>query len=292
MITIRHLATAAAVIAGLQAAPVGAQAQSQALSPDVVYHAPSWWITAVIQGKQSTLLTGDADLDRRMNVWLVGFGYGFGDRCGQAEGRALQAVLQRHVADRPAMRAPGEHGKTDGRRFAEITGCSNADAVAARRTVASIGGSLVVADAADRPDTERRDADRREERRDIERRDTERRDTDRRETAAVREAVVVNRSGGRIEVLRMSEVSDNDWGVDRLGRDVLDHGQGIRVPLQGARSCHYDLRVVYADARFEERMNVNLCATGQIVFDGSGARLPRQAANEQARFAVNGSSSR
>ncbi|MBX9589897.1 MAG: hypothetical protein K2X43_11365 [Hyphomonadaceae bacterium] len=287
MTTIRHLASAAALVAGLHLVPAAAQAQAGAPSPDVVYHAPAWWISAVIQGKQSTLLTGDADLDRRMNVWLAGFGQGFGDRCSPSEGRALQAALQRVVADRPAMRTPAEKGTSDGKRFAEINGCSSADAAAARRTIAGLGGSLVVAD-----NTERRDMGRREERGDMDRRDldrreqrrdSERRDTDRRETVSQREAIVVNRSGMRIDVLQMSETSDNDWGVDRLGRDVLPSGDGVRVPLQDARSCNYDLRVLYADRRLEERMNVNLCANAQVVFDGSAARTQsqRQAPNGQ-----------
>jgi len=74
-------------------------------------------------------------------------------------------------------------------------------------------------------------------------------------------------SGTRIDVLSISESSDNDWGVDRLGRGVLDSGEGVRVPLSGSRSCHYDLRVVYTDTRVEEGMNVNLCSDAQVVFD-------------------------
>jgi hypothetical protein len=279
MITIRNLASAAAVIAGLQFAPAALQAQPA--SPEIIYNAPSWWITAVVQGKHSTLLTGNPDLDRRMNVWLVGFGQGLGERCHLAEGRTLQAVLNQHVTASPALRNPGDQGVKDGRRFAEINGCSSTDAAGARRTVANIGGSIIVADLPNR-DTERRQADRRDER------PTDRANSDR-EPANAREAVVINRSGARIDVLRMSATSDNDWGSDRLGRDVLPAGDGVRVPLAGA--CHYDLRVVYADSRYEERMNVDLCANPRVVFDGSSARLPRQASVSQPRGADGSSSS-
>lgn len=283
MTAIRQLAAAAAVLAALPLSP--AAAQPLAHSPDVVYHAPSWWITAVVQGKQATLRTGVPDLDSRMNVWLIGFGHGLGERCGLPEGRRLQEALDRHIAARPALRHPGEQGSKDGRRFAEINGCASADASAARRTIASIDGSPVVADLADR-NADRREPDRRDERR-----HSDQPNTQLREVSPAREAIVINRSGQRIDILRMSETADTDWGTDRLGRDVLPSGDGVRVALGGSRSCHYDLQVVYADTRLEQRMNVDLCANPRVVFDGSSARVARPTGGTPARLAVDGSSS-
>ena len=115
-------------------------------------------------------------------------------------------------------------------------------------------------------------------------------ETERRVATSASEAIVVNRSGTRIDVLRLSETTDNDWGGDRLGRNVLSSGEGVRVVLGSARSCRYDVQVVYADSRYEERMNIDLCANPRVVFDGSWARLPRQASADRPR-GVDGSSS-
>ena len=287
MTHIRHLASAAAIIAGLHFAPAAAQPAS----PDVVYSAPAPWITAVVQGNHATVLTGNADLDRRFNVWLVGFGYGLGERCNLPESRTLQAALSQHLAPNSPMQRPAERGTKDGRRFAEINGCSSADTVAARRTVASVGVTLV-ADAEERRQPNRREFDRRDERRDTVREDRPNveRFQDRETAMTAREAIVINRSGLRIDVINMSETADNDWGSDRLGREVLNSGEGVRVPLANSRACRYDLRVVYADRRFEERMNVDLCTEPRVVFDGRGAQTPRQPAGTEARY--NGSITR
>ena len=259
MIPIRRIVSAAVVAAGLQVSGSLAAVAAPAPSPEVAYHAPSWWITAIIEGKQSTLQSGIPDIDRRLNVWLVGFGHGLGASCQISEFRALEAALQQQIAARPAMRSAAEDGARDGRRFAELKGCSSEDAASARRTIASMGSSVV----ADVAPPRRADV------------------APPRQDAVVREATVVNRSGTRILEVRMSETSDNNWGIDRLGSDVLDNGRAARIALAGSRSCTYDLQVAYVDRRIEERRNVDLCANAQVVFDGSEARTGRRAENDQ-----------
>jgi hypothetical protein len=266
--------TAAAVIAiGLHMTGGATPAAAETPSPDVVYHAPSWWIAAVIEGKQSTLLSGLPDNDRRMNVWMAGFGYGFGSGCGlNAETRQLEAVLKQQITARPAMEGPSSKGIEDGKRFAQINGCSNERASGVRRTVASLGGSIVVADSNNRPDNvtdNRPDRSGQNDR------------FDQQPVQAATEATVVNRSGARILVLRMSETWDRQWGADRLGEGVLDSGNAVRLALSGSRTCLYDLHVTYVNGQVEERRNVNLCQASQVVFDGAAAQFSRRSADAQ-----------
>ena len=57
----------------------------------------------------------------------------------------------------------------------------------------------------------------------------------------------------------VSSSSDNAWGPDRLGADVLQPGgrMVIRLPVG---QCMNDLRVVFMDGRAEERRQVDTCA--------------------------------
>jgi hypothetical protein len=266
---IRTLTAAAAIVLALQGAGWTAPAAAEAPSPDVAYNAPSWWIAAVIEGKQSSLLSGLPDSDRRMNVWLAGFGYGFGSGCGiSSQTRQLEALLQQHIAARPAMKGPSTQGIQDGRRFAQLNGCSNDRAAGVLRTVASIGNSSVVADATGLPD-DNRQSDR------FQNRQNDR--FQRQPAQAANDATIHNYSGTQILVLRISETWDTQWGVDRLGDGVLENGAAVRLALPGSRTCHYDLQVTYRSRQVEERRNVNLCQANQVVFDGSAVRFPRSA---------------
>lgn len=77
--------------------------------------------------------------------------------------------------------------------------------------------------------------------------------------------VLVNDGNRAIRELYASPSSDNDWGEDRLGRDTVPPGgrATIRLPAGG---CAYDLRVVWANGRAEERRGLNLCDSAEISF--------------------------
>src|SRR5690606_26771748 len=129
--------------AGVQASGALSPAVAQAPAPEVAYHAPSWWITAVVKGSVSSLLTGNAQADQRLKVWLIGFGHGFEARCAPAQGSgAFEAILRSEIAARSAMEAPGQKGIQDGRRFADLNGCASQAAVSARQTLAAVHGAL------------------------------------------------------------------------------------------------------------------------------------------------------
>lgn len=99
---------------------------------------------------------------------------------------------------------------------------------------------------------------------------------------------LVNRSGRVIYEAYASPATDNNWGPDRLGQNVVPAGRNfvIRLP-QG--ECVYDVRVVYerSGGPSEERRNINLCTVRDVVFDGRAAGTgqqpgaPKQAAPQQ-----------
>lgn len=94
---------------------------------------------------------------------------------------------------------------------------------------------------------------------------------------------IVNRSGRVIYEAYASPSTDNNWGPDRLGQNVVPAGRNFVVRLpQG--ECVYDVRVVYerSGGPAEERRNINLCNVRDLVFDGRGAAGgPQQAAPQQ-----------
>ena len=96
---------------------------------------------------------------------------------------------------------------------------------------------------------------------------------------------IVNRSGRTINAAFASLSSDDNWGNDRLGSNVvLPTGQRFQINLpQGP--CQWDVAVVYDDGRREEKRRQNLCAVTEIVFDASQARAPNQTqqGGQQAR---------
>jgi hypothetical protein len=77
---------------------------------------------------------------------------------------------------------------------------------------------------------------------------------------------LVNRSGRVITELYVSSVQQQNWGPDRLGRDVLGAGQSMMVTLPRDGTCVYDIRVVYADNTATERRRVNTCTIAEVTF--------------------------
>lgn len=82
---------------------------------------------------------------------------------------------------------------------------------------------------------------------------------------------VVNRTSGVVQEIYASPSKDQNWGLDRLGAEVVQPGANhiVRLPADG--NCMYDLRFVYQDGRSEEKRNINTCALVDVVLDG-GAR--------------------
>lgn len=83
---------------------------------------------------------------------------------------------------------------------------------------------------------------------------------------------LVNRSGRVIYEAYASPATDNSWGADRLGQNVVPAGRNfvVRLPMG---ECIYDVRVVYdrQGGPAEERRNINLCNIRDLVFEGRAA---------------------
>lgn len=88
-----------------------------------------------------------------------------------------------------------------------------------------------------------------------------------------REARVTNAADRTIREFYASARAPGAWGPDRLGTDTLPVGGNFTLRLRGA-ACLWDLRAVYDDEAEEQKQGVDLCATREVVFDGSGAPRP------------------
>ncbi len=69
---------------------------------------------------------------------------------------------------------------------------------------------------------------------------------------------LMNRSRAELREVYASPSTQDDWGTDRLGQETVSPGGTFAIRLPEGE-CVYDLRVVYADGRAEERRRVNLC---------------------------------
>ena len=75
---------------------------------------------------------------------------------------------------------------------------------------------------------------------------------------------VTNGGTMRIEALYVSVPDDNEWGDDRLGRQMLLPGQYRLVRLDDR--CRYDVQAIYDDGAKREFDNVDTCTTNEITF--------------------------
>lgn len=69
---------------------------------------------------------------------------------------------------------------------------------------------------------------------------------------------LVNTGNRAVRQLFASPSTDQNWGPDRLGADMVPAGQTFPVRLP-AGECIYDLRIVYETGQPQERRRVNLC---------------------------------
>jgi hypothetical protein len=76
---------------------------------------------------------------------------------------------------------------------------------------------------------------------------------------------VVNRTGHTVMTLNVSPTSEDEWGPDILGNEVLRAGQTAAVTFDRAETqCNYDIRATYEDNDTTDMRGVNLCQVGTV----------------------------
>lgn len=82
--------------------------------------------------------------------------------------------------------------------------------------------------------------------------------------AAIAEQVRVNNNTGVVLYrLYYSETTNNSWGPDQLGSNVVQPGGAAVITIPGGRSCTWDFLVEYADG-VRDQFVVNVCDTGTV----------------------------
>lgn len=83
--------------------------------------------------------------------------------------------------------------------------------------------------------------------------------------AAPQDFTIVNHTGHVVMTLNVSPTSEDEWGPDILGVDVLANGESSEITFDpGTDQCHWDVRVTYDDGDTGDWRNINLCETTTI----------------------------
>ena len=77
---------------------------------------------------------------------------------------------------------------------------------------------------------------------------------------------LTNGSGATIREVYISLATDNNWGPDRLGSNVLQPGQRLHVSLPAVGVCQVDMRIVYMNGAAQERRRVDTCSIAEFVW--------------------------
>jgi hypothetical protein len=77
---------------------------------------------------------------------------------------------------------------------------------------------------------------------------------------------LVNRSASAISRVYATPAGMPNWGSDRLNGRAVPAGQNAAIRLPADGNCVYDLRVVYATGRADERRGLNTCQVDNITF--------------------------
>ncbi|MDR2578345.1 MAG: serine protease [Chitinispirillales bacterium] len=86
---------------------------------------------------------------------------------------------------------------------------------------------------------------------------------------------IVNRTGYRVHNVYLSLSSDNSWGSDRLGSDILENGASITIPLVQNTPAQYDIRLVDEDRDSYTKMGVRLSPNQTVEFTTSDLNRSR-----------------
>lgn len=82
-----------------------------------------------------------------------------------------------------------------------------------------------------------------------------------------RNVTLINQSGDTIMYLYWSNTSQDAWGQDQLGNDVLPDGQSVAANVDdGTGACEFDMMAVTSSGRQITQQAVNVCSIYEIYF--------------------------
>ena len=82
---------------------------------------------------------------------------------------------------------------------------------------------------------------------------------------------LINRSTSAISKVFATPAGMANWGTDRLTGRPIPVGQNAPIRLPADGNCVYDVRVVYANGRSDERRGLNTCEVDNITFPQGSA---------------------
>lgn len=83
--------------------------------------------------------------------------------------------------------------------------------------------------------------------------------------AGKQDFVLVNRTGLTIAELYVSSSDTEDWEEDVLGRDVLAHGESVRITFdKRAQQCLHDIKTVDEDGDELVWTEIDLCRATRV----------------------------
>jgi hypothetical protein len=95
-----------------------------------------------------------------------------------------------------------------------------------------------------------------------------------------REVSVQNETDMFLRELYLAPPNAPDRGPDRLGAEIIEPGETVRLRLGRVRDCVFDVTAVFADDSEDRRRRVDICRTPRLVFgDPSLPRLEVTIAN-------------
>ena len=84
---------------------------------------------------------------------------------------------------------------------------------------------------------------------------------------------LVNKTGLTIDEVYLSPTSDDDWGKDVMGRDVLKNGEKVDITFSSEETeCNWDLKIVDEEEDAVEWDKLNLCTANEITLMYEGKR--------------------
>jgi len=76
---------------------------------------------------------------------------------------------------------------------------------------------------------------------------------------------LVNKTGLDIVEVYLSPTSEDEWGEDVMGRDILEKGAKVDITFSSAETeCNWDLKIVDENEDEIEWTKLNLCTANEI----------------------------